>query len=292
VLRPIQGVPGASLLGDPVNFGFALSAAYVSPGQDSAFVVGADRSLHLFRLNSGTVTETSLGGLSGVPQAVVFSPSGTSAALFAMGTARVLTGLPNAPTLVGTVKVPDIGQRTAPVAGEAKVFAPPMSASLAVSDDGTYLLAISEGSARLLGIHGDNRSLVPAHLNTLVAFAAGGHDVAVMDSVSGLTLIRDAAGAAGQQVLATPDATLAGPIGLAFSRDEQTLYLASATAQSVVAFDLAAGSRSTIGCACTPAALIPMGNVFRLNEVSPSPLWILDTGSSLPRTVFVPVRAE
>src|ERR1700722_13633409 len=32
VLRPIQGVPGASLLGDPVNFGFALSTAYVSPG--------------------------------------------------------------------------------------------------------------------------------------------------------------------------------------------------------------------------------------------------------------------
>jgi hypothetical protein len=143
-----------------------------------------------------------------------------------------------------------------------------------------------------LGIHGDNRSLVPAHTNSLVAFAAGGHDVAVMDSVGGLTLIRDASGAAGQQVLASPDATLAGPIGLAFSRDEKTLYLASATAQAVVAFNLAAGSRSTIGCACTPAALIPMGNVFRLNEVSPSPLWLLDTGSSLPRTVFVPVRAE
>ncbi len=46
---PIQGVPGASLLGDPVNFGFNLAAAYVSPGQDSAFfVVGADHVPALF----------------------------------------------------------------------------------------------------------------------------------------------------------------------------------------------------------------------------------------------------
>src|SRR5208283_3235811 len=71
VLRPIQGVPGASLLGDPLNFGIDVAAAYIAPRQDSAIVVGADQSLHLFLLNGGAPTEVSLGGVTGAPQHVV-----------------------------------------------------------------------------------------------------------------------------------------------------------------------------------------------------------------------------
>jgi DNA-binding beta-propeller fold protein YncE len=293
VLRPIQGVPGAALVGDPVSFGLALAAVYVSPRQDSALVVGADASLHLFRLNAGAVSEISLGGLSGVPQSVAFSPSGTAVALFAMGRARVLTGLPNGPSLMGTVTVPGPGEEMVRASvGRRPSPAATRSQALAISDDGTYLLTVSGGSVRLLSIHGENRSLLPAQANAFVAFAAGGHDAAVMDSASGLTLIRDAAGAASPQVLAIPDAGLAGPAGLAFSQDQQTLYVASATAQSVAAFNLAAGSRTAIGCDCTPATLVPMGNLFRLNDLGPAPLWLLDGAGSNPRTVFVPARAD
>jgi DNA-binding beta-propeller fold protein YncE len=289
VLRPIQGIPGASLLGNTVSFGFDLAAVYVSPHQDSALVVGADQSLHFFLLNQGAPTEVSMGGISGVPERVVFSPSGTSAALFSSGTARVLTGLPNAPALVGSFHVP-ANRQTAPArpgaAGSRHMSA---SQALALSDDGIYMLSVAEGSARLLSIHGQNRSLFPAQADALVAFAAGGHDAAVMDSVTGLTLVRDAAGNAGTQVLAAPDEGLAGPAGLAFSPDETTLYVASATAQSVVAFNLAAASRTTIGCSCTPTTLVPLGNLFRLTELTGAPLWLLDGGLS-PRTVFVPAR--
>ena len=291
-LRPIQGVPGASLLGDPIGFGFDLAAVYVSPRQDSAFVVGADQSLHLFRFNSGSVTEISLGGLSGVPQAVTFSPTGSAAALIGPGKARILTGLPAAPSLIATVNVPGNGQSTAtPAAGHLNRAA---SQALALSDDGAYLLTIAGGSARLLGNRGENRALISAQTDALVAFAAGGHDAAVMDSITGRTLIRDASGAAGQQLLASPDSSLAGAAGLAFSQDQQTLYVARAAAQAVAAFHLAAGSRSAIACACTPSTLVPMGNVFRLNDFTTSPLWILDTGNSSgsPRTVFVPARGE
>jgi hypothetical protein len=294
VLRPIQGIPGASLLGDPMSFGFDLAAVYVSPRQDSALVVGADQSLHFFGINAGATTEISLGGLTGVPQSVVFSPSGTAAALFALGKVRVLTGLPNAPTLAATVTIPGSGQTVPPRPGSKDGSRPARTPaeSLALSDDGTYLLTVSGGEARLLSIHGENRTLLPAQADALVAFAAGGHDAAVMDSVAGLTLIRDAAGAAGTQVLAVPDDGLASPAGLAFSQDEKTLYVASAGAQSVAAFNLAAGSRTAIGCACTPATLAPMGNLFRLTELTSAPLWILDTGASNPRIVFVPARGE
>jgi hypothetical protein len=286
-LRPVRGVPGASLLGDPVNFGIDVAAVYVAPRQDSALVVGADQSLHLFVLNAGGPAEVSLGGLSGVPDRVVFSPSGTAVALMVSGSARVLTGLPNAPALTGSVKVggPDAatGRGSRPLAA---------ARSWALSDDGTYLLTVAQGSARLLSVHGQNRSLIPAQADALVAFAAGGHDAAVMDSVTGLTLIRDASGAAGTQVLAAPDEGLAGPAGLAFSQDKQTVYVASAAAKSVAAFNLAAASRTAIGCACTPSTLAPMGNLFRLTELTTGPLWILDGAAATPRTVFVPARVE
>jgi hypothetical protein len=292
-LRPIQGIPGASLLGDPVSFGFDLAAVYVSPGQDSAFVVGADASLHLFRLGTGSVGEVSLGGLAGAPQSLVFSPSGTAAALFAAGKARVLTGLPNAPLLVATVTVPGPGQAAARAsAGSRTVSLRAPGEALAISDDGSYLLTVSGGQVRLLSIQGENRGLLPAEADALVAFAAGGHDAAVMDSVSGLTLIRDAAGAASPQVLAVPDDGLASPAGLAFSRDQKTLYVASAASRSVAAFNLAAASRSAIACNCTPAMLAPLGNSFRLNGISAGPLWLLDSGNSSPRTVFVPARVD
>jgi len=295
VLRPIHGVPGASLLGDPVSFGFDLAEVYVSPPQDTAFVVGADQSLHLFRLNAGSPTEVSLGGVTGVPQRVVFSPSGSAAALFTTGTVRVLTGLRNTstPTLAGAISVPLAGQ--APVRPGGGNAPRPMRSpgqSWALSDDGTYLLTVLAGSARLLSIHGENRSLLPAQAEALVAFAAGGHDAAVVDSVAGLTLIRDASGTAGTQVLAAPDDGLAGAAGLAFSQDGKTLYVASAAARSVTAFSLATASRTAIGCACTPATLVPMGNSFRLTELTAAPLWLLDSSASAPRTVFVPARGE
>src|ERR1017187_3333164 len=105
VLRPIQGLPGAALLGDPLSFGLDVAAAYIAPHQDSAIVVGADQSLHLFLLNGGAPTEVSLGGIAGTPERVVFSPSGAAVALISAGSARVLTGLPNAPMLAGSVKV-------------------------------------------------------------------------------------------------------------------------------------------------------------------------------------------
>jgi DNA-binding beta-propeller fold protein YncE len=288
VLRPVNGVPGASLLGDGINFGIDTAAAYVAPHLDSAIVVGTDQSLHLFLLNGGTPTELSLGGITGAPDRVVFSPSGTAVALISAGSTRVLTGLPNAPTQVGSVKVEGIHQMTAGACC-GQLWMPAM----ALSDDGSYLLTIAQGSARLLSVRGQNRSLIPAQAAALVAFAAGGHDAAVMDSISGLTLIRDASAAAGTQVLASPDEGLAGPTGLAFSQDKQTIYVASATAQSVVAFNLAAASRTAIGCACSPSTLVPMGNVFRLTEQLPgAPLWLLDDTAATPRTVFVPARGE
>jgi hypothetical protein len=289
-LRPIQGVPGASLIGDPITLGLDLTAASVSPRQDSAFVVSADGMLHLFRLTSAGPAEISLGGISFIPQRVVFSPAGTAAALFTPGKVQVFQGLPGAPALAGAIKLPAAGSAQAsPVTASRSRQRTPAAADFALSDDGVYLLSVSGGSVRLLSVNGENRSLAPAGAGALVAFAPGSHDAAVLDPAAGLQLIRDAAGAASVQTIAQLDDSLALAAGIGFSQDGAKLYVASAAAKGVVAFDLAASSRGIIACDCAPSTLVPMGSLFRLNEFSSAPLWLLDAGAAPPRIVFVPV---
>jgi DNA-binding beta-propeller fold protein YncE len=270
-LRPILGIPGAWLVGDPLDLGLDLASAYVSPRQDSAVVVGADGSLHLFSLKSGAVAGRTCDGLSAVPERVAFSPSGTAVALYSAGTAQVIAGLPDAPALAGALDVSG---------------APGW---LAISDDGALLLFAASGSVQLLGMAGENRKLMDAGDGALAAFAAGSHDAAVADpGGAGVVLFRDVAGASTQSVLALPDDGIAAPVGLAFSPDGRKLYLASSAARSVTVLDLATGDRSAIACDCAPAALVPMGNLFRLNELGTGPLWLLDAGSKGLRIVFVP----
>jgi DNA-binding beta-propeller fold protein YncE len=292
-LRPIVGIPGASTIGDAVNFGLDLTAAYVSPRQDSAFVASADGSLHFFRLTSAGPVEASLGGISFTPQRVVFSPSGTSAALFASGRVRVFQGLPGAPTLAAMLTLPATGGEQASSAGGNRVRqAAPAAGPFAISDDGVYLLSVSAGSVRLISVNGEDRSLLQAGPGALVAFAPGGHDAAVVDAAAGLVLIRDATGSGNPQTVAQPDESLASAAGIGFSQDGGKLYVASAGAKGVVAFDLASNSRSSIACDCTPSTLAAMGPLFRITELGAEPLWLLDPTAATARIVFVPARSN
>jgi len=272
-LRPVLGVSGASVLGDPLSFGFLLASASVAPTQDSAIVSAADGGLHIFSLASGGLAERSVDGLSIVPEQVVFSPSGTAAALYAAGHAQILTGLPDSPALAGTL---NLGATPS---------------ALALSDDGAYLLYIAGASVRLLG-SGGGRSLTTAGDGAMAAFAPGSHDAAVLDPAgAGMVLFRDLAGASVRSILAAPDAGTASPAGLAFSADGRQLFLASASAQSVAAFDLSTGAHTAFPCNCTPTGLAPMGSLLRLNELGAGPLWLFDAGADQPRIVFVPALA-
>jgi hypothetical protein len=290
VLRSIQGVPGASVMGDAVDFGFNVASAYVSPRQDSVFVTGADGVLHLFKLNAGAVTEVGLNGISFAPQRMAFSPSGTAAAFLVAGRVQVFKGLPDAPALAGSIVLRPPTTAAVKTNGEAPLARRATAPPFAISDDGTYLLNVASGSVWLLSVNGENRRLLSAEADAQVAFAPGGHDAALVDG-SGLTLIHDAAGAATTQEVSSPDSDIGAPAGVAFSQDGRWLHVASVAAQGVASFDLRAGTHSSVSCDCVPSALLPMGNLFRLNEAGAAPLWMLDAGATGPRIVFVPVRA-
>jgi hypothetical protein len=269
-LRRIQGIPGAALVGAPVEFGFAVSAAFVAPRLDSVFVLAGDGRAHLLRLTADAPLERAVDSL-GAPVRVIFSPSGSAAALYSPGSVQVIKGLPDAPVVAATISL----------RGNPRPRRP-LPDTLAISDDGAYLLYAAGGPIELIGVAGDSRQVMAGAAGALAAFAPGGHDAAVIHSGK-LTLFQDIAGAATERSFAG----IAAPSAVAFSPDAQKLFVASATGRAVTTIQVATGERSALACDCAPAALIPMGSVFRLTELGSEPLWLLDTASDRG-LVFVP----
>jgi hypothetical protein len=273
-LRPVLGLPGAALLGSPVNLGFGVAAAFVAPRLDSALVIAADNGMHWFRVRNGAFTETQIDGLSSAGQvySAVFSPAGTAAAIYNSGSLQIVTGLPDSPAVAITL---DLSASSTPDA-------------MAVSDDAQAILVSADHAIRLFGPYADLGKLMDSAGGPVMAFATGSHDAAVGDSGAGLVLFHDLTGAGDSHVVAAPDDSTASLSALAFSTDAKAIFLASSAAQAVTRFDLAAAARSRIPCSCAPTSLARMGGVFRLTELTADPLWLLDAPEADPRVVFVP----
>jgi len=285
-VRPVLGIPGASVVGGAVQFGYDLASVAVSPGADSAVATAADGSLHLVRLSGGNASEIPFNGSSVRPDRVVFSPSGTAVALIAGGRAQIFSGFPAGATLVGTMDLGGVAAAGFQVES-ARRPAAARPASLALSDDGAWLLAVVDGSVELIGA-GGSHAIGNAARGALAAFAPGNYDAAVADpAAQTVALVRNAGGAATTQ-LVWQDASVARAAGLAFSMDGKSLFLASGATPAVTIFDLTAGTHSGVSCNCTAAGLERMGGVYRLNEIGSGPLWLLDPAASAPRIVFVP----
>jgi hypothetical protein len=291
-LRPVLGLPGGSLLGTPIGFGLRATAAFVAPHLDSAVVVAVDKSVHLFRIQNGAVAELSVAGLNpvGPGSLTAFSPSGSAVALYAAGSVQILSNLPDAPAIAGTIA---LGSHVGPVAGRNRQgveTAGPQA--LAVSDDGVALLVSIDQSIRLFASNADLGQLMGTAGSPVMAFAAGNHDAAVDDPGSGLVVFHDLIGTGSSQVVMPSDQGSPAASALAFSADEKTIFLASFAGQTVTQLDLTAGALTSIPCNCAPTALARMGNVFRLTDLGNQPLWLLDAPEANPRVVFVPALVQ
>lgn len=65
-------------------------------------------------------------------------------------------------------------------------------------------------------------------------------------------------------------------------------------AENILKLDLESGEKLTVQCPCAPTNLtrMPGGVIFRLNEVSNGPLWLVEVEDSGLRAVFVPPDAS
>lgn len=278
-VRPVLGIPGASIMGDALPLGYDAASATISPRADSAVVIAADGSLHLLRLAAGQAAEISLNGATLKPDRTVYSPSGTAVALIAGGRAQVFGGLPDAANLAGTMDLGSAQQSQMQTQVAARRSNSARAAAL--SDDGAVLLLSMNGAIQMIRA-GGSPGTIAARNGDYVGFAPNSHDAAILDRTQSLILIRSVDNAPTQQALAQ---NLGAAAGLAFSADGKSLFVAGA--QGVTVFDVASGASTAVACNCTATRLERMGNVYRLNDTGSGPLWLLDpTGT--PRIVFVP----
>ena len=66
-LRAVRGLPGAALVEDPLDAGFPIRSAAISPKRHFALVTAGDSSVRLLRLQNNTATtlEDALGAPAG-----------------------------------------------------------------------------------------------------------------------------------------------------------------------------------------------------------------------------------
>jgi hypothetical protein len=266
-IRPIRGVPGASLLGDPLDAGSSLRAAFISPQQDLAIAIPADDApLRIIRLGN-VVIDVPAPGVMDSPDGVVFSPSGRTALLYRNSKrAQLMTGLPDHPA------VTDLEASLETVG------------ALAVSDD---------GALAVLGnwlLSADSLSRWPLPGNTSAAsFRSGSHDLLAATADGSIYLMRHPEADADSHLVYAGDERTSAPAAIRFSPDGARAYTAS-EGGTLAAIELETGSIASISCGCRAAALEPLSarSLFRVTGISRLPLMLFDASRLEPRIWFVP----
>ncbi|MGH9663420.1 MAG: hypothetical protein ACRD9L_03235, partial [Bryobacteraceae bacterium] len=102
-VRPLLGIAGASVAGQPLDAGADLYQAAFSPAHDFILALAGDALTPLL-IVPGQPGVPIKGALSGATQ-IVLSPQGSSAVLYfkKAATAQILTGLPEAPSVARSV---------------------------------------------------------------------------------------------------------------------------------------------------------------------------------------------
>jgi len=283
-LRPISGIPGAAVTGEPLSVGFVISRAEISPAQDAALVVKARGSaVALIRASGGDWVAASLDGVQPGPASMAYSPGGSAAALYyAAGRVLILTGLPAAPAIAGEI---DVSTLPAPVT------------AMAVNDTGSQVLlaAGQTGSVSLYHIAVNSAPSLVASFRSVssVRLFDAGQQALVTDTLASTVYrITDPAGAAVTQVVASEGDGIQGLIAADTDAAGQRVFAAAGNG-TVFIFDRNGGPATTLDCACTPTGLFRLAGAatFRLTELAGGPLQVLDANAA-PRIVAVPPPAQ
>jgi hypothetical protein len=281
-LRPITGIPGAAITGDPLSLGFPISNAEISPAQDSALVVRARPfSVALVHMSGGDWVATPLSGVQPAPLSMAYSPGGSAAALYYRdGSVQILTGLPAAPA----------------VAGEIDLSGLPAVTAMAVNDTGSFVL-VAAGQAEPVSLFRAAPGSAPSLLGSFRSVSSvrlfnGGQQALVTDVLAETVYqISDPGGAAITQVVASAQDGIQGLVDADADAAGERVFAALGNG-TILIFDRS-GTATTINCGCAPTGLFRLAGpaTFRLTELAGGPLEVLDA-SSAPRIVAVPPPAQ
>jgi len=276
-LRPILGIPGASLLGAPVDMGLETVDAAISPRQDYALLLARHhRQVELLRLDMSAAASP-ISGAMAAPDLMVLSPTGSAAILYRTndGLLQVLTGLPDSPQLLREIPCATLGG---------------VLTSVAVADDGQTVLAAVANNLVLIPADGIPRPLPLDGPVSAMAFRPRTHDAIVaIPQNNQVSLILHAADIPEIQLLAGPDDGILQPLAVAFSLDGLRALIAD-SGGNLVQLDLSGTPPQSLSCQCKIAGLhrLAGSSVFRLTDPSLGPLIVFDGDAPQPRIVFVP----
>jgi DNA-binding beta-propeller fold protein YncE len=282
-LRPMFGIPAAGSVGDPLAVDRPLSRIEVSPDQTRALALAADTTA-LMLWAPGAASTVHIQGSASAPDRIVFSPSGTAAALWFSSAQRIQV-------ISGLSATPSVREFDASFLGGDP-------AGFAVSDDGKWV--VGAWSSRVYALGPDGRVAVlpvdgPAEA---LCFFHGRADVAVITTTQ-VVIVTDIAGAAVPNVIWTkPNDPLADPaaaphaqvaVGFAVSFDNNYLSIAG-NLGALATFDLTAGTSIGGDCACSPTGLFGMGgSLFRLTGLQDGTVKVFDASTN--EIWFVPLAA-
>jgi hypothetical protein len=266
-VRAILGIPGSSRMTDVLAFeGLAFRVAWIAPGRSYGLAAGTDGKLYRIDSVGRSATEIE----ADVPEQVVWSPHGTSAALrYSTGHVRVFRSFES---------TPKPGLQTVFNGGVAQ---------LAVSDDGGVLLGIGgreNGKTLIAFSEGGARELLSAPGLKDVTFFFDSRDAVVSDDAEGkIYTVRESGELA---VLAQVDEASA----LAVARDNSQVFVASKQWRTVTSIRISDGARIVHDCACAPGVFQRLqADIFRVSDHSDRPMWLFNgSAREAHRFTFVP----
>jgi hypothetical protein len=266
-IRPILGIAGSSVLGTAADLGFAVKFASISGNQEYAFALGGDaREAMAVDLRPAVPTFTPIANRAAL------SPRGNSAVLWYTDTNKlaILGGLPRNGVLLREI--------------DLSVEGPP--GAIAVNDDGSLVLAAFPETKSVMVFDPDgNRWKLPKESAvTALVFVDNSRD-ALIAAEDGVFLATDVSSNSAFRSIST-----IASAGALAALDARRILVVDASIQAVVEVTVDSGDSRSVQCPCAPTGLVRMsGNgIFRLNEVSRGPLWLVEISDSGLRTVFVP----
>ena len=277
-LHRVDGIPGASSVGDALPLDFAIARAAVAPSQDYAIVSDGEGRLWVVDLTVSPPVAALLEGTIDGADAVLISPTGARAAIYstAEGLVQWISDPAGTPAVGGTAGLPE-------GAGHWSAFA--------ISDKGVILAAAAQSSAgSLYALRPGAGFQRVAGLNRAsdIAFFTRSNDAVVADTgANEVLMIRDVVAKRQTSVIASENDNVHNPFGVGVTADGR--YVAVGIPGGVASVPVFGGAPAFTDCACAPTAMVPMagGNVFRLTGDIRSPMQIVEVGAD-SRMLFIP----
>ena len=276
-VRPILGIPDASLLGEPLGFGSEVRMVAISPKQDFGVAVRKEDAQFVlipFRENLemipifGTATEDSL---------ISISPTGSAVAQLDSDSRRVRL-----------------------MAGSAEFdvsMVPGRITQLGISDDAAVALlkSTAEDGDSLWVVDASNapRQIALDRPGAFAFFPKRRDVAAIEESNKSVVVIRNVDADATRIPLFSANETIATLSSVAALDDARQVVVADRNTGIIAVVDVETGMASYTSCSCRPTGLFRLKgtSIFRLEDPSQEPIWILDA-SGEPRTILIPPASK